>query len=523
MLRYGDLSPLMDNLEQGARNRLRNHLERVVRGSPDDVCTPFFPKEQRNRPSAYARGILDKLALTRFDELNDIELREMEKFGPFSIMDPWSMRRAHFESYFTQGEVADEATLGLAVRRMSTLIKNELHALPVDIAYANLPSGTNLGLPSFTSEASERPEYLKRARYLAAGGYRDFAVFPSVIFWRGQPNGNQEHIKNRDVMGFDHLETIIALRYQPVVLDALRHTEAFMAWNDLDYVDAGMTHILNTNGDRDIISVDFSGFDASVPGKLIHAAFDVLRSWFVEKDHAGLNWLERVCIETGVVTPDGLALGRTGGVPSGLGFTNLIDCLCHMLIWYCVEQELGLHIRNLTVLGDDGVIVFEEGFSDMELISDYVSGQFGMSVSADKGGVSKTSVRYLQRLHLREYQPDGYNRGIRSIMRTWNGVCHLEHWDEGLPPAFFSARAIMQIEQAQWHPNFHLLVKHYFSSDKFVREFDPTQIFSMAGGSGKVEEVLKLRSFRSGVELPSQGLNKFETVVELRKLRKAAA
>jgi hypothetical protein len=282
-----------------------------------------------------------------------------------------------------------------------------------------------------------------------------------------------------------------------------------------------MTNVLNTTNGRYIISVDFSGFDRSVPPILIHAAFDVLRNWFVENAWAQLDWLERTFRTVGIVTPDGLWQGRNGGVPSGSALTNLIDSLCQLILWNYVSDIIGNKIDFLTVLGDDGVIMFRDE-ADMDLITDVVESHFGMMVGTDKGGISKDSVKYLQRLHMLSYQPDGLCRGVRSFVRTWNGCCHLERRTSGLVPQFFSARAVSQFENCRWHPNFPQQVKLLYQSDKFLRQFDPLTVFKQAGGAENVEAVLHLRSFKVGLELPSQGLNNFETVRILRSLRRTA-
>jgi hypothetical protein len=523
MLQYRDSRPVLDNLNDDARQHLNNFMYGTVVGQSENYTTPFLPSGARGHELEYAEEIYTQYALTPyFDQLNEIEQREAKKFGPFSVRDPWELRRSLFEAYFSQKEeLPSTEGLEYAVNQVVRLNQFRLSCLPLDLAYANLPPGTNLGLPEFTSDKRAKGEYLKRARHLAASGYEQGFLYPCVVGWRGQPNGSTVHIKNRTVWMFDHLETIVGLSAQIPTLNALRGCEEFAAWNNLDHVDEAMTKVLHTSHGDKIISVDFSGFDQSVPGWLISLAFKILKSWFATRDWPQLDWLEHQFKTTGCLTPDGWAVGRVGGVPSGSALTNLIDSLCQLILWHYVSWRLRVEIRFLTVLGDDGVILFK-GSPAMDEISDLVQAEFGMTVSSDKGGTSSDSAQFLQRLHMLNYKPDGsLCRGVRSVMRTWNGVCHLERRTSDLPPQFFSARAIMQLENCKWHPNFTKLVGHYFRVDRYAKVLDPVEIFDEAGGTGKVEEVLRLRSFKSGQELPSQGLNQFATVSELRRLRAA--
>jgi hypothetical protein len=265
----------------------------------------------------------------------------------------------------------------------------------------------------------------------------------------------------------------------------------------------------------DIMSVDFSGYDASIPGYLIHAVFDVLRYWFVKEDWKLLDWLERNSIEMGLACPDGIRTGREGGVASGLSTTNLIDTLGQQILWSCEDEAIW---NEGEYLGDDGCIPLKPG-ADPEQISVRARQRFGVKVSADKGGLSKDHVFFLQRIHMRDYRIHGLCPGVRTACRTWNGVIHMERLHKDLPPEFFSCRCIMQLEQMKHHPNFRSVVVYAYEQDKFMREMDASDIFRAAGGASKVETVLGLKSFRVDEELPSQGLDKFESVKLLRELR----
>jgi hypothetical protein len=507
-------------LSSSQRRRLDAYLGNVRAGYPKILYTPFFPKDWRDKALQYGQKIFEQYGRTKFELLNAIEEKEATKFGPFSVRLPYDERIDSVKSYFTKRQYSLELDRLL---RAGDAISNKFRLRNValestETSYASLPRSTNLGLPEFSSHDEFRDAYLVRAKALEKDGYKDLsALYPCVLGWRGQPNGSQTHIKNRVVWMFDHLETIVGLRVQIPLLRQLRDRPEFAAWNDLTTVDKVITNILDS-ASHPVISVDFSTFDQTVPEELIRVVFNVLRSWFNKRSWAVLDWLEESFLRVGLVTPAGIWTGRHYGVPSGSALTNLIDSLSQLVLWQYVSDILELDLKKVTVLGDDGVLSFGRSF-DMRVISELVLNHFGMVVSSDKGGVSTESVQFLQRLHQKRYRSRGLCVGVRSLTRTWNGACHLEHFTPGLPKAFFSCRVIMQLENAKWHPNFRNIVRLAYQSDELLREFDASEIFRMAGGIDYVEDAMRLKSYRFTNELPSHGLQQFETVKELSKLR----
>lgn len=506
----------LQGIQPNAWRRLINFFESVEAGQPVNYVTPFLPKKARGREAAFAQELL-KMASTDIQQLQTIEERETEKFGPFSLRDPWELRRPLVEEYFHQVEVKSSISLRKAWLQLAKLIPaHSLRALSLDESYKLSPKGKNLGLPHFSSSKTVELEYLKRAKRIAASGYKNDA-YPAVVGWRGQPNGSTVSIKNRTVWMSDHAETYISTGVIQPALEALRHKPGFAAWNDLEYVDRRVTQIID-RARAPIVSVDFSGYDQSLPSTVIRLAFDLLRFWFVVGDKARIDWMERDFLESGLATPDGIYTERDGGVPSGKGSTNFVDSLAQLLTVLAAGIDLGINWLDIEVLGDDGIWSPDQ-LIDVERLSSYYEDLYGMKVSEDKGGFSLDHVMFLQRLHDRRYRKHGICVGIRSIVRTLNGVMHLERLHKGLKPQFFSARAIMQAENAKNHPNFRKLVSYLYQQDKFMRSLDPVEIFEQAGGVGMVEDVLGLRSYRFGTQLPSSGLEKFETVIELRRLR----
>jgi hypothetical protein len=506
-----ELEPLGSlHLTSDQWRRLKTFLHNVEEGNPQNFVTPYFPKEWREKPHEYGRFISEEWGATRYDAINVLEATEADKFGAFSVRLPWSERRDTSEPYWIQKEVTNEKFLIQGFDRIKRwLPRGQLRPISLIEAFDNMPKDTNLGLPLFERSKVHAVQYLRRAISLHKSGYKE-RLYPAVVGWRGQPGKDPLVPKQRLVWMEDHMETIIGISIQEAVLSALRSRVEFAAWNELDRVDRVITSFID-KAVGNIISIDFSGFDASVPSTVIHYAFELLRYWFVPGATRQIDWLEENLLTVGLVTPDGIMKGRSGGVPSGSALTNLIDSLANLLV-VLPFSDVG------TVLGDDGVYIPKKSISNDDL-SALALDLYGMSISTTKGSESHDEVFYLQRLHLRHYRKNGLCRGVRSITRTWNGICHLERLSAGLPPEFFTCRAIMQIENARWHPNFRNLVRRFYEMDRYVQRMDVEEIFTRAGGVNFVEDKMKITSYRFGRELPTRGLVNFETVRLINEFR----
>jgi len=512
-----NIETLHATLTESSWRRLNSFLHSVEKGQPVNYVTPFLPKEWRNDELGYGAHLLKKFGSTGVPLMDEIESKESQKFGPTSIRAPWDVRKDGVMEYFSQKKVDNNATLQRAFDTLAKAIKpHSLRPLSIRAAFNAAPKGKNLGLPAFTADKSFEQDYLRRVESIAAGGWKE-KIFPAVVGWRGQPNGSTTLIKNRVVWMVDHAETYAGTGVIQVMLDALRDQPGFAAWNELSVVDRRVTSIIDRSK-APIMSVDFSSFDKSLPRAVIELAFSLMEYWFVGSARSQINWLRDQFLNMPIVTPSGILSGRDGGVPSGDSGTNMIDSLSQIIMAYAASYDLGYSLRDIEVLGDDGIYSFDNTV-DVEALSSYYMDRFGMEVSSDKGGYSADNVLFLQRLHTRSYRRHGLCVGMRSIIRTLNGICHLERLNSKLPPEFFSARAIMSAENARWHPQFSKLVKHLFDNDKYMRTLDPSTIFVRAGGTEFVEEVLGLRSYRFTSELPTRGLDNFATVIELRRLQ----
>lgn len=518
-LHYQSAAPYTSQLTDDAFNRVENSLSRAQRGFSRDLVTPFIKDRLHTddgrieRRSEMASSILS----TGFHWLDEAELAQAAKIGSYSIMDPFYMRQTQVGSYFVRRELRpDHDAFEFAKEALaSETDEGKLRAIDLDHAFNEMPKGTNLGLPWCTSEKEYLPQVLAEARRIKKDEFKEKFLWPCLLYWRGQPNGIGLPQKNRTVWGFSHIYTILELSVQVPVLERLRELPDYCAWVGSDYVNSVITNMLDES-EQPILSVDFSGYDASVPGALIEAAFDVLLQWFRGKDHPLINYLKYVFLNVPLLTPYGV-LQRTGGaIPSGSGVTNLIGGLVQKLAMYYVAYQMGNRVIRHLVQGDDGVVSFERPWDSWK-VEHYMS-QLGLTLHTDKGGVSRDRVYYLQNIHSSDYRIDGRTVGIRPLMRVLNGALSYERFKSKWNSYDDSIRWWQQFENASEHPKFREGVELLYKWDKHSRELNADQVLKRAGGLEAVESALNQTSFPYG-KRPVSELSKFKVVKVLEELR----
>lgn len=504
----------LDSLNPAAAARVRSSLTRTAEGFDVDLVTPLIPEGE---PDYWREVLGDEIfrqaTPTGYPRLDEAEEEQRIKLGAYSIMAPWEMRRPDVMKYFYQAEAnVDIGAFRRTLQVIGDSMPSGLRALSLDQAYNEMPKGTNLGAPFFTSNDEFRPLTLELAKRYMSEKFRNGQVDPCLLYWRGQPRGIGQASKNRTVWGYPHWITILELSLQTPMLQRLRSNDWFAAWSGLNNVDRVVTNIFD-DARQPLLSVDFSGFDASVPAMLIEGAFWLIRRMFDANALSQINFVEDRFMHIDLFTPEGIWSDRSAGVPSGSGLTNLVDSLIQIIIWYYYALTTGNRIRGLTVQGDDGVVSFDGPWSLDEII-DHIRETWGMRVSDDKGGVSTSSVNFLQNIHLINYRPDGLSRHVRPIERVLNGMMSYERLTRGWNGYMDTLRWWQQAENAEWHPKFNTLVNFLWEHDKYSRSLNVSTVLARAGGLDKVQRVLKEPSFPYGKK-PIAGLATYRIVTEL--------
>lgn len=496
-------------------SRLSHYLDNVAKGRKVDLRSPLYDKDlSRESITRKWDGIFNTFSLP--SELEEIENKERDKIGPFSIQLSWEEREKDLEPYFRPPIMrVDAKKLDLATARLENLLpKDRLRPTSLETSYRKAAKSTNWGLPFFEKGKTKGEEYLALARKDWSSG--KLSRFPAVVGWRGQPNGTDTP-KQRIVWMFPHNITLIESCFLEPLLSALKVLDEFAAWNDLDVVDNVVTQILRTAdaSKLPVLGYDASSFDASVNRELTKRVFGAIKLWFQPEFSSILDDIEDNFSTSGIVTPSGLHLGRDGAVPSGSGLTNMVDSLVHLLQFFYMEESLGaLNKGSCTCLGDDGVWVCPD--LDVDNLKEIVA-ELGFTANPLKQYVSFKSTTYLQRYHsLYMVNSEGLSPGVRSTYRCLNGMLSYERIVKGWSGQMDSVRWIMQLENCKHHPA-HAKLVHFAKAgdEKFglganlaggVRELTRS-----VGGPSNIAKTLRIASFPYTERDPSK-LESFRTV-----------
>jgi len=172
------------------------------------------------------------------------------------------------------------------------------------------------------------------------------------------------------------------------------------------------------------VTLDWSGFDASVPNFLIDDAFSILASAFDEeytchdgklvfggekmrkKNKAVLDWLIRYFKYTKVMLPDGSVYTKSHGIPSGSFFTQAIGTIVNFLCVRTLDFFFQWGGKRFKFLGDDSSFLVPFGKPKVQpfKIAEVAKEAFGLTLKPEK-------LRVAARQHERKflgYQMQGY-------------------------------------------------------------------------------------------------------------------
>jgi hypothetical protein len=491
--------------------RLERSLDRTQKGMETDLRTPFYGKETPREK--IISELRNSVPYTEFPDMTQIDKQEEEKIGPLSIMLPYHDRRGDVERYWHQSFDASEEALSEAASSVKNLIsERSLRVASFITALDMMPKDTSLGLPYLGRDRVYVPSYFKRAQHIVSA----HDIYPCILYWRGQSAGLHIPPKQRVVWGFDHAETILGATILYPVLNTLKHRAGFSSWlSDVD-VDEAATRLLSVARGRNIISMDYSGFDSSLSKELLDVVDQVISYWFSEPGPARIRLLGDISNGIPLVVPYEVLSGRNGAMPSGSVLTNLRDTIANLIAGYYIGIRLSSPLIDFEVLGDDSVFIFRNDM-DSEQLSEVVR-ELGLESNPSKQFVSTDALHFLQRWHSSRYAVDGINVGIRSPYRALSGMLGYERLRQGWNKYMDTARWIMQAENVRNHPYFSLFVRFLREGDRVLSSgMDPVSVFKLAGGADVIRSVLNIASFPFNVQNPER-VDIFETTRILRSL-----
>jgi len=488
-------------------NSLLTILNNIVTGSDTPYLTPIGEKIGPDKILAGWTEIYEKLnhdALT--PTLIEIENQNKEKYGPRSIQKPWSERKGFVEEYFAVHDLEPglkEELLKIAIDEGNKQ-NRQFRPASSENAIKNLKNQTNSGLPLMRAGryAKETP----MDDLLAQEGMN----YPCVMFTRTQEQG-----KTRTVWGFPFVWKLLEQQFYQVLLPHQRNLFWRAAILHPDAVDKEVTICIDKALATlcDILSIDFSSYDASIVPDLILIAFEYIKRLFRKEFWTRIDSIAHNMCNIGIITPEGLREGPHG-VPSGSTFTNEVDSLVQFIIALAFKAK----IYYFNIQGDDGIYVTPVAGELMDHFTKY-----GLEVNKSKSLVSKDGeALYLQKYYHPKYrQENGVIGGIYSTYRALLRLVYQERFTQlegsGITADdYYAIRSITIMENCKFHPYFEEFVSYmYFMDKRLGKQFDQITIDAYVR---KISDSAGGRIMKNQYGDDVSGILNFETYKIIRKL-----
>lgn len=205
-----------------------------------------------------------------------------------------------------------------------------------------------------------------------------------------------EKVKARGVWAYPAEVKVLEMRYTKPIMDRIKQL-----FGDIPYTTGvNMTKCLPMVIDHLLVPgkkgavFDVSHLDDSVGPEYIDWAFEVIGSWFdfgitpssITRDKNVFEFLKYYFKNTLILLPSGQLVRKAGGVPSGSGFTQLVDTLVSILITVYSLLKQGLTeeeiIGQLFAVGDDVAVTVPTTFDLQSFSKSFKS--LGFELNVDK-------------------------------------------------------------------------------------------------------------------------------------------
>lgn len=179
-------------------------------------------------------------------------------------------------------------------------------------------------------------------------------------------------------------------------------------------------------------SLDYSHFDASIPGWLIRDAFSLLKSCFRSVNDDIWNVMVHDFVNKTLVRPNGDLVTAHDGIPSGDMFTQIIGSLCNyiMIVTYLFSRNIKAF--DTITMGDDNLLGVYYPL-DLDDLANYMHNMFGAVINplkADEG--RKQDPPYFLS---REWRRDGEWRHPNVLLAKIAYPERMRQFDDKATPA----------------------------------------------------------------------------------------
>lgn len=487
----------------GSEVRLASQLGSLRSGCDEDMTTPLLPRDGRSKDllrAELAEVVHQQCGLGSLacERLKALESEKRLKHGTFSKRPGYRVPATSGDSlrdlirkYFTARDpvILHTASVEYACECVSRLYPvrrlGRLRPLELDVAAAReFPSGTGLGYPVISSDSRKYLyEVYKISEEIHNSGYDLSWVSqcPAILGVRGQPRGpatltGTPYAKTRVIYAMPRVLMNVEKRLQHPLQGVLANCDVFSAWESRTRVAKTISRLFACKP-RQILSVDFKAFDASVPEVVLEYIFEIIAGWMTSDSGPIVRFAKEAFMRTGILCPANKpspfeyfpGSARTGGVPSGSVLTNLIDSLVNLWVMHYAAHRVGSSVLFSMAQGDDGVYTFQ-GVPSLSDLAGAVS-ELGMTISEEKSMMCGDAVHYLQDLHSVEHVPDGLHVGQRPIQHVLNSAMSQERndgkpWDRDCDVI----RWLQQFGEVLHHPSRDLCWDWLYKADWAVRE-----------------------------------------------------
>lgn len=300
---------------------------------------------------------------------------------------------------------SDELSSGIALAYSCFARKSgqsRLQMLPLTPATIKVITSNPGGSPGLTNYGTPKAQSETRALERGALTLRGLKQpEPCLAFKRTQFND-----KTRLVWGYPYSMTVIEGLVAYPILQKYKQRVTPMAFA-IPKGTLGTKLRVASYHHKYAYSIDMSQFDATIPAKLIHLAFKIIRTWFdmdqVEPTTGKtcrdvFKLIERFFIHTTIVMPDGhIYIGKDHGVPSGSYFTQMVDSIVNVIVCGAMSAKFNLSVskREVFVLGDD-LMFWTDRLIDLDVLARYVNRTFGLKMH---GNEKSKIFTYKDKLH----------------------------------------------------------------------------------------------------------------------------
>jgi len=538
-------------------------LDQLFRGDRHDHAAPYGPLracvddplvDPDDLRQAIAGELWDATGMEDQPEWRQQSALMMwRKLGSSSATYKYNQRRADggasleekFEVYYKprrlniRQDVLDEAAEEVA--KLWPRAKHRIKPIDLEDSVDLRKDDTNFGYPRCTSDSVVNAYYYYcEANSLHNRGYplANVMDYPCIGTSRTAAKGYHELADRRALSMYCAALVYLENQVRKPLFDEHRCLPEFVAWRGQDAVDLDMTRMFDASVDQDWLSADFTGFDGSVPLDVLTRVVRIMGEWFAP---GYVQDLIRFCGEafmrTGIYLPktprcpSGYYHGdeRTGGIPSGSGWTNLVGSYANLMVFHYAAKRDGGSIVRARVNGDDGVFGFR-GISSIARLSEILFDELGMVIKMDpaKNLISKDHVKFLQMDHHRDHRKKGIHVGERSPFRAlikmtgherrlakkrvglredspvkWKGPWNSYRWLQQMDPCSNCPDSV-----------FDGFVELHRKNDRYIEE----ALLAIIEGLPEVDLALSMLDSNDGERFTVASLRKSKVVMRLREL-----